>query len=157
MTATEMVRVALTASGKTQRELGEEMGWTPQNTSYRLKAGTLTFDEVTKALSFCGYGVRFEAADGSGLPKLNNSLSPRARKTVGGITYDTCKAESLCSRRESNDGDFYTELFRDVSGAYFTVSYELWDGVTYTITPVSNEAAKRIWASYTGRPDSEMA
>ena len=38
MTASEMVRSALAGAGKTQKELAEYMGWSPQNLSGRLKA-----------------------------------------------------------------------------------------------------------------------
>ena len=49
MKASDMVRSALASAGKTQRELAEFMGWSPQNLSGRLKNDTLTFDELTKA------------------------------------------------------------------------------------------------------------
>ena len=55
MNASDMVRAALSAKKRTQKELAEFMGWSQQNLSYRLKAGTLTFDELAKALSFAGY------------------------------------------------------------------------------------------------------
>ena len=44
-----MVRAALAGAGKTQKELAEHMGWTPQNLSGRLKNNSLTFDELSKA------------------------------------------------------------------------------------------------------------
>ena len=58
MKASDMVRSALASAGKTQRELAEFMGWSPQNLSGRLKNDTLTFDELTKALSMTGYTVK---------------------------------------------------------------------------------------------------
>lgn len=58
MNASDMVRAALSAKKRTQKELAEFMGWSQQNLSYRLKAGTLTFDELAKALSFAGYVVK---------------------------------------------------------------------------------------------------
>ena len=42
-----MVRAALAGAGKTQKELAEHMGWTPQNLSGRLKNNSLTFDELS--------------------------------------------------------------------------------------------------------------
>ena len=54
MKASDMIRSALVSAGKTQRELAEFMGWSPQNLSGRLKNDTLTFDELTKALSMAG-------------------------------------------------------------------------------------------------------
>ena len=42
MRASDMVRAALAGAGKTQKELAEHMGWTPQNLSGRLKNNSLT-------------------------------------------------------------------------------------------------------------------
>lgn len=54
MLASDMVRTALAGAGKTQKELAEYMGWTPQNVSARLKNNSLTFDELAKALTSQG-------------------------------------------------------------------------------------------------------
>ena len=91
MTASEMVRSALAGAGKTQKELAEYMGWSPQNLSSRLKNGTLTFDELNKALGFVGYSVKMVSSTGSEPPDLGNSGSPRVVQMVGGVTYDTSK------------------------------------------------------------------
>ena len=77
MTASEMVRSALAEAGKTQRELAEFMGWSPQNLSGRLKNDTLTFDELNKALGFFGYSVKMVSRTGDELPSLGNSTSPK--------------------------------------------------------------------------------
>lgn len=60
-----MVRAALAGAGKTQKELAEHMGWTPQNLSGRLKNNSLTFDELSKALHFAGYEVSMSDANGN--------------------------------------------------------------------------------------------
>lgn len=60
-----MVRAALAGAGKTQKELAEHMGWTPQNLSGRLKNNSLTFDELSKALHFAGYEVSMSDANGT--------------------------------------------------------------------------------------------
>ena len=70
MTASEMVRSALAEAGKTQRELAEFMGWSPQNLSGRLKNDTLTFDELNKALGFFGYSVKMVSRTGDEIPSL---------------------------------------------------------------------------------------
>lgn len=82
MKASDMVRSALASAGKTQRELAEFMGWSPQNLSGRLKNDTLTFDELTKALSMTGYTVKMVSAVGAELPMLGNSSSPRVVQMV---------------------------------------------------------------------------
>lgn len=156
MKASEMVRTALASAGKTQRELAEHMGWSPQNLSGRLKNGSLTFDELTRALNFAGYEVKMTDAGGAELPKLDNSSSPRLVQMVDGVTYDTCKAESLCSSKETPGDDLYMELFRDASGAYFLAYYQLWEGGHNHITPVGKIKARKFWERYSGKPVNEM-
>ena len=67
MLASDMVRTALAGAGKTQKELAEYMGWTPQNLSARLKNNSLTFDELAKALNFTGCKVSMKTANGAEL------------------------------------------------------------------------------------------
>ena len=119
-----MVRAALAGAGKTQKELAEHMGWTPQNLSGRLKNNSLTFDELSKALHFAGYEVSMSDASGAGLPELGNSTSPAVAQTVDGVRYDTRKAESLCSNKVVMFEDFYPhitgcgELYRHPARSY---------------------------------------
>lgn len=156
MTASEMVRSALAAKGKTQKELGDFMGWSPQNTSYRLKADTLTFNELAKALGFLGYEVKMVDASGAELPVLDNSVSPRLVQMVDGYVYDTSKAESLCTSKAAHSGELYMELFKDATGAYFLAYYQLWEGGYNHITPMTRAASKRFWEAYSGRPADQM-
>ena len=156
MTASEMVRSALAGAGKTQKELAEYMGWSPQNLSGRLKADTLTFDELNKALGFVGYSVKMVSSTGAEIPALENSSSPRVVQMVDGTTYDTGKAESLCTSKGHPEDKFYMELFKDPSGAYFLAYYQVWEGGHNSISPLGKEASKRFWARYSGRPDEEM-
>lgn len=148
MKASEMVRTALTSAGKTQRELAEHMGRSPQNLSGRLKNDSLTFDELTKALNFAGYEVKMTNAKGAELPKLDNSTSPRLTQMVDGVSYDASEAESLCTSKEETSDDLYMELFRDAFGGYFLAYYQLWEGGHNQITPISKEAARKFWERY---------
>lgn len=148
MTASEMVRSALAEAGKTQRELAEFMGWSPQNLSGRLKNDTLTFDELNKALGFFGYSVKMVSRTGDELPSLGNSTSPKIVQMVGGVTYDTSKAESLCTSRETPEDTLYMELFKDPSGTYFLAYYQLWEGGYNSISPICKSAAKKFWTRY---------
>lgn len=156
MNAFDMVRAALARTGKTQTELAEYMGWSKQNLSGRLKNNSLTFDELAKALDFCGYSVRMEDATGVKLPALNNSASPRVTQMVDGVVYDTSKAESLCSSKGEHPTDLYMELFRDASSAYFIAYYQLWEGGHNQLSPVTSEAARKFWARFSGKPVSEF-
>ena len=132
------------------------MGWSPQNLSGRLKNDTLTFDELNKALGFVGYSVKMVSNTGDELPALGNSSSPRVVQMVFGVTYDTSKAESLCTSKEHPDDKLYMELFKDPSGAYFLVYYQDWEGGHNSISPLSKTASKKFWARYSGLPESEM-
>jgi len=156
MNASEMVRSALASAGKTQKALAEYMGWSPQNLSRRLKNNSLTFDEMAKALSFAGYAVKMIDADEAELPTLNNSNSPRLVQMVEGQIYDTKKAESLCTSKESHSDELYMELFRDATGVYFLVYYQLWDGGHNHITPISLIAARKFWERYSNRSIDEF-
>lgn len=156
MTASEMVRAALTARKLTQNELAEYMGWSKQNLSYRLKAGTLTFDELVKALRFAGYEVKVVEAAGNELPHLGNSTSPQMVQMVNGVTYDTSKAESLCTSKSSDGDKFYMELFKDPSGAYFMAYYQLSEYGISHISPMTKAASAEFWSRYSGRPANEM-
>ena len=138
-----MVRAALAGAGKTQKELAEHMGWTPQNLSGRLKNNSLTFDELSKALHFAGYEVSMSDANGAGLPELGNSTSPAAAQTADGVRHDTRKAESLCSNKVVMFEDFYIELF--------TVLYQLSGCQHHTITPVSARAAQQFLERFGSR------
>lgn len=135
-----MVRAALAGAGKTQKELAEHMGWTPQNLSGRLKNNSLTFDELSKALHFAGYKVSMVDSSGTGLLELGNSTSPAVAQTVDGVRYDTRKAESICSNK--------TTMFEDAAGNYFTVLYQLSGCQHHTITPVSPYIAKQFWERF---------
>ena len=57
MTANEMIKSALEKSGKTKAALAIHMGCTKQNMGQRLKFGRFTYDELKKALAFCGYKI----------------------------------------------------------------------------------------------------
>lgn len=76
MNASDMVRAALSAKKRTQKELAEFMGWSQQNLSYRLKAGTLTFDELAKALSFAGYEVKMSRPPARSCRSWGTAVAP---------------------------------------------------------------------------------
>ena len=87
---------------------------------------------------------------------LGNSSSPRVVQMVDGVTYDTGKAESLCTSKTEHSDEFYMELFKDPSGAYFVAYYQVWEGGYNHISPMSKAASKRFWARYSGLPESDM-
>lgn len=144
----ELVREALAASGKMQVELAAYMGWSKQNLNSRLKNDTLGYAEVVKMMEFCGHEVKVLDTDGNELEVGTRSSSPRLVKMVDGITYDTGKAESICSTKKASDDEFYIELFRDASGAYFVAYFELWEGGHSHISPIDQKGAQRFSERY---------
>lgn len=52
-----MIIEALSRSGKTKASLAEHLGCTKQNIGQRLKFGRFTYEELKKALGFCGFTV----------------------------------------------------------------------------------------------------
>lgn len=125
----ELVREALAASGKMQVELAAYMGWSKQNLN-------------------SGYEVKVLDIDGNELEVRTDSASPRLVKMVDGVTYDTGKAESICSTKKAPDDEFYTELFRDASGMFFVAYFELWDGGHSHISPIDTNGAKSFSERY---------
>ena len=147
MNAEEMVKTALAIAEKTQRQLAQHMGWSPQNLSARLKNGSLSFDEVCKALRFCGYDVKPVDTNGNALPRIGNSSSRRVSQTVNGEEYDTAKAESIGVGPAEENG-MYMELFRKASGEFFLVSYSKEEAGHDRITPVTKAYASILKNSF---------
>lgn len=129
MTASEIIRSALIKSGKTQKALAEHMGWSRQNLNIRLRNGTLTLDEVEKALDFLGHSIIILDSDGHSLIHYGNSTSPRLTRTINGRVYDTSKASLIASTKDqdSDSVEEYSELYVDTDGQEF-VAYHFANG-----------------------------
>lgn len=129
MTSSEIIRSALIKSGKSQRELADFMGCTRQNLNIRLRKGTLTYNELDKALSFLGHRIAVVENDGQALRHYGNSSSPRATRTINGKLYDTSKASLVDTTKGTSPGkdvDF-EELYVDTDGQMFVV-YRIGNG-----------------------------
>ena len=155
MNASEIVRQALAITEKTQKDLADHMGWSRQNLNARLKNGSLSYDEVCKALAFTGYHLVVVDAAGCKLPKIGNTTSPQIVQMVDGVTYDTGKAESICMDKQEGQ-DYYMELFRCTSGAFFMAYYQDWEGGYNHISPVTKEAAQKFMKQF-GSHDNPLA
>lgn len=129
MTASEIIRSALIKSGKTQKALAEHMGWSKQNLNIRLRNGTLTLDEVDKALDFLGHSIIILDSDGCSLRHYGNSPSPRLSRTINGRVYDTSKAHLIASTKDqdADNVEEYSELYSDIDGEQF-VAYHFANG-----------------------------
>ena len=139
MTSTEIIRSALIKSGKTQAALAEFMGCTRQNLNIRLRKGTLTYNELEKALSFLGHRIMVLDDDGQPLRHYGNSTGPRLTRRIGGKVYDTSKASLI----ESTASKEYEELYVDAAGREF-VAYRLPNGKgSISAEPAAVEVFKR--------------
>lgn len=148
MKGSEIVKTALVNAGKTQNELAEFLGMSKQNLSYRMVEDRFSFDELNKALEFCGFKFKVENDDGTALTNIGNSSSPRTVQVIGGRTFDTGKAESLCAAVMESSDSFYIELFRDSDGQHFLTYYQMWDGGKNWIMPVPQDIALGFISKY---------
>ena len=121
MTSSEIVRSALIKSGKTQRALADHMGWSRQNMNIRLRKGTLTFNELDKALEFLGCRIVVGDDEGRPLQHYGNGTTPKLTRSIGGKVYDTSKASLIATTKDSDADsvDEYMELYVDTSGKRF--------------------------------------
>ena len=145
MTSTEIIRSALIKSGKTQAALAEFMGCTRQNLNIRLRKGTLTYNELEKALSFLGHRIMVLDDDGQPLRHYGNSTGPRLTRRIGGKVYDTSKASLIESTASKDAGSVaeYEELYVDAAGREF-VAYRLPNGKgSISAAPAAVEVFKR--------------
>lgn len=129
MTSSEIIRSALIKSGKAQATLAEFMGCTRQNLNIRLRKGTLTYNELERALSFLGHRIVVLDDDGQPLRHYGNSTGPRLTRRIGGKVYDTSKASLIESTAGKDAGSVaeYEELYVDAAGQEF-VAHRLSNG-----------------------------
>lgn len=141
MKGSEIVKTALINAGKTQNELADFLGMSKQNLSYRMVSDAFTLEEIEKAIGFCGFQLKVVNREGGDMPNAGNSHSPRIVQTIAGKTFDTSKAESICTAVMESSGSFYIELFRDSHLQHFFASYQDWNGGRNWITPVPEDIA----------------
>ncbi len=148
MTSTEVISSALMKRRKTQREAADVLGWSPQNFNLRMKRNTVPFEEMTTILQHCGYDVRIVDSDGKELPHFGNGTGARVVKKVCGKQYDTSKASAVASTTQYQGRDCFAELYENVDGEYFVVSYE---SGRNTVSPIDEETAKNLMGKWTTR------
>ena len=74
MKVAEIIKTAILASDKQQKEVAEKMGWSPQSFANRLKKGTIDADEWVDIAHILGYELKMVAQDGSKMqPKRKRS------------------------------------------------------------------------------------
>lgn len=148
MKGSEIVKTALINAGKTQNELAEFLGMSKQNLSYRMVSDAFSLEEIEKAIGFCGFQLKVVDKNGSDMTNAGNSSSPRVVQSIGGRTFDTSKAESICTAMIGTTDSFYIELFRDTQGQHFLAYYQEWDGGKNWITPIPLKEALGFISKY---------
>lgn len=155
MKVSDIIKTAILASDKQQKEVAQKMGWSPQSFANRLKKGTIDADEWVKIADILGYEVKMVAADGSSLQAQKRSSSPRIQQMIDGFTYDTEKADAICRTPKLAGGSF--QLFKDLSsGKFYIVIYCDWGSQEGIITPVTDEEAERFFEKCCGSSDPEI-
>ena len=144
MKVAEIIKTAILASDKQQKEVAEKMGWSPQSFANRLKKGTIDADEWVDIAHILGYELKMVAQDGSSIQPKRRGFGPRVQQMVDGYAYDTEKADAICRTPKVAGGSF--ELYRDLtSKQFYIVIYCDWGSQNGIVTPVTDDEAREFY------------
>lgn len=147
MRAGDMIKDALEAKGLAQNWLAEQMGQAKQNLNKKLVNNTITAQEFIEAAAIMGCRVALlETGSNEELKGRKRGVGPRVRQMVGGVIYDTYKADALCHTLPL-DG-WYMELYRDQEGRYFVAHYTEWKSGVNHLSPCDEEDARRLYEEH---------
>ena len=142
MRAGDLIHAALREQGKTQKSLAEELGFSAQNFNNKLINDRLSAKEFFRILDALNMAVIVQDKDtGEEIRERKPGVLPRISMVVGGVRYDTHKADALC-HASVLDG-WTVELYRDYSDRYFVVICPSWNANS-TITPCEESDAMRF-------------
>jgi len=149
MKANDIIKAALKKRGKTQKWLAESMGAAPDSLSKKLAGDTLLAAELIRALGLLGMEVA--AADTDTGERLDArgrvaGVLPRTTMMVGGVIYDTAKADALCHTGEANCVTL--ELYRDYRGLFFLAIASMWGCGDVVLSPCEESYAAQLYATY---------
>ena len=155
MTVVEMLTEAMLKRGVKKKYVAEQMGWSSQNFSNRLKNCTLDAEEWVKIAKILGYEIQMVDADSNAvLKQRNKSTGERVVQCVDGYTFDTDKATSICHSPKLCGGWF--ELFKDVpTGKFFTVAY-FETGESACLASITKENAEKFFEDCDGTDKDEF-
>ena len=150
----EILEEAIAAKGYSQRAFAAKMGSSPQNFNQRLRANRFTADEWRDMANALGYEVRLvEIESGIEFESRKKGRGRRVRQIIGGVLYDTHKADALCSNfyqdgmNEYNDGMAF-ELYVDPFGRFFVARYVNWENGSDSITTIGKGDAWKLYKKY---------
>lgn len=153
-TMSEILSDALEAKGYSKRRFAKMMGWTPQNFGQRLQKNSFSAEEWRKMAYMLGYEIRLvELESGNEFEGRRKGHGRRVKQVIGGVLYDTYKADALCSdffldgEHEYTDGMAF-ELYVDSYGRFFVARYTEWENGSDSITTIGKQDAGKLYKKY---------
>ena len=148
MKASDIVEDALQRRGVLQKELAERVGQDHKYLSRKLTTNSMKAQELIDLIHELGYEIKLVDRQGSGqtVSVRRRGTGPRVKRMVGGVTFDTAKADALC-HTDVEDGR-YMALYRDPEGRFFIVHYSFWQKEDATITSCQEDEARHLFDKY---------
>ena len=155
MKVSEMIKTAILSSEKQQKEVAEQMGWSPQSFANRLKKNTIDADEWVSIAHILGYELKMVARDGKSVQAKRKGFGPRVQQMVEGYAYDTEKADAICRTPKVAGGCF--ELYRDLMTRQFYIVVSCsWGKQNGIVIPITKDEAKEFYYECGGMNADEI-
>ena len=155
MKARTALMVALRATGKTQAEAADAIGWSLLQLNQRMVRGTLRFDDLMRILDALGIDVSLTVREtGEQLRVHEVGHGRRVKGTSNKVKYDTASADALSNNffedgiNEYNANGQASELYVDDEGRYFIAQYTALEGEKDSIFAVTPDIAKAYIEKY---------
>ena len=143
MRAADILTSAMESRGKNQRDIAAVLHSKTSTFSKHIRLNALRAQELVDAAEYLGYKVVLvDMETDAEMPVVSKGAGPRVRKQIGGVTYDTAKANAIC-HTERKDG-WWLELYQHTGGDYFVAHYTDWEGVENFITPCPADEARKL-------------
>ena len=101
-----------------------------------------------------GYEIRLvELESGIEFEGRRKGHGRRVKQVIGGVLYDTHKADAICSNffldgeHEYTDGMAF-ELYVDSFGRFFVARYAEWENSSDSITTIGRQDAGKLYKKY---------
>ncbi len=143
-TVAGMVREAIAANGWKLKEFAEIVGKSPAALSTQLNTNRFSAEEWRRMARLAGYDVVMVPVRETQGPRVGHS--PRIKRMVDGVVYDTAKADAVCWMK-GPDG-WARELYTTSDGSFFLSHFDTTMNIEGFITPVSFEQAQRFIKIY---------
>ena len=149
MIAREIIKAALKDCGATQADLAAAIGISPDTFSKKLLRDTLTASEFYRAADALGMRVslhRKRTGQEVEPQKFRPGVMPSTSMMVGGVTFDTAKADAMC-HTGCTDG-ITLELYRDYRRCYFVAIRAGWDNGRVILFPCDAKFARKLYSTH---------